>query len=134
MISSFDSLGLFIVTFWVWVGRRKDIRWLLVFGYAVTGLISILVGILMSSPLIGAILLVVFEFGASITDGPGVVSFLRSVRPHERAAMTSVYSTYRKVSRLSMPGIYSLILLIFPLPAVFLASGSMVLGLAGLSR
>ncbi len=33
-----------------------------------------------------------------------------------------------------MLGIYSLILLIFPLPAVFVASGSMMLGLAGLSR
>ena len=48
LISSFGSLCLFTVTFWVWVGRRKGIRWLLVFGYAVTGLISILVGILMS--------------------------------------------------------------------------------------
>jgi hypothetical protein len=31
-----------------------------------------------------------------------------------------------------MPGIYSLILLIFSLPAVFVASGGMMLGLAGL--
>ncbi|MEC7536888.1 MAG: hypothetical protein VYB59_06290 [Pseudomonadota bacterium] len=38
------------------------------------------------------------------------------------------------MSWLSMPGIYSLILLIFPLPAVFVASGGMMLGLAGLSR
>ncbi|MEC8171804.1 MAG: hypothetical protein VX090_00340, partial [Pseudomonadota bacterium] len=73
-------------------------------------------------------------FGASITDGPGIVPFLRSVRLHERAAMTSVYSTYRKMSRLSMPGIYSLILLILPLPAAFVASGSIMLGLASLSR
>ena len=39
-----------------------------------------------------------------------------------------------QVSWLSMPGIYSLLFLIFPLPAVFVASGSMMLGLAGLSR
>ncbi len=96
LISSFGSLCLFTVTFLVLIGRRKGIRWLLVFGYAVTGLISILVGILMSSPLIGAVLLVVYAFGASITNGPGIVPFLRSVRLHERAAMTSVYSTYRR--------------------------------------
>ena len=96
LISSFGSLCLFTVTFWVWVGRRKGIRWLRVCGYAVTGLISILVGILTSSPLIGAALLVVYAFGASITDGPGIVPFLRSVRLHERAAMTSVYSKYRR--------------------------------------
>ena len=88
----------------------------------------------MTSPLIGDVFSVVSVFGASITDGPGTVPFLRSVRPHELAAMTSVCSTYRRLSRLSMPGIYSLILLIFPLPAVFVASGSMMLGLAGLAR
>ena len=96
LISWFGSLCLFTVTFWVWVCRREGIRWLLVFGYAVTDLISFLVGILMSSPLIGAVLLVVYAFGASITNGPGIVPFLRSVRLHKRAAMTSVYSTYRR--------------------------------------
>ncbi|MED6311939.1 MAG: hypothetical protein VX624_18855, partial [Pseudomonadota bacterium] len=96
LIYSFGSLCLFTVTFWVRVGRRKGILWLLVLGYAVTGLISIIVGILMSSPLIGAVLSVASAFGASITDGPGIVPFLRSVRLHKRAAMTSVYSTYRR--------------------------------------
>jgi len=134
VISSLGSAGLFTVTFWGWLGRRKGIRWLLVFGYAVTGGLSLLVGILMGSPLLGAAFLVASAFGASITDGPGNVPFMRSVHPHERAAMTSVYSTYREAARLSMPGIYSLILLVFPLPAVFVASGSMMLGLAGLSR
>lgn len=101
LISSFGSLCLFTVTFLVWIGRRKGIRWLLVFGYAVTGLISILVGILTSSPLIGAVLLVVSAFGASITDGPGIVPFLRSVRLYERAAITSVYSTFRRCPSLA---------------------------------
>ena len=121
-----DDLGL---------GRSpKSICRLLVFGYAVTNLISIFVGISMSSRLIGAVFSVVSVFGASITDGPGTMPFPRSVRPHECVAMTSVYSTYRRLSRLSMPGIDSLILLIFPLPAVFVASGSMILGLASLAR
>ena len=134
VISSFGSAGLFTVTFWGWMGRRRGIRWLLVFGYAVTGVISILVGLLMGSPLLGAVLLVAAAFGASITDGPGNVPFMRAVHPYERAAMTSVYSTYREAARLSMPGIYSLILLVLPLPAVFFASGGMMIGLAGLSR
>ena len=71
LISSAGSAGLFTVTFWGWVGRRKGIRWLLVFGYAVTGVLSLLVGLLMGSPLLGATLLVASAFGASITDGRG---------------------------------------------------------------
>ena len=134
LISSAGSAGLFTVTFWGWVGRRKGIRWLLVFGYAVTGVLSPLVGLLMGSPLIGAALLVASAFGASVTDGPGNVHFLRSVRHYERAAMTSVFSTYREAARLSMPATYSFLLLVFPLPAVFYASGGMMLGLAALSR
>ena len=134
LISSAGSAGLFTVTFWGWVGRRKGIRWLLVFGYAVTGVLSLLVGLLMGSPLLGATLLVASAFGASITDGPGNVHFLRSVRHYERAAMTSVFSTYREAARLSMPATYSFLLLVFPLPAVFYASGGMMLGLAALSR
>lgn len=134
IISSLGSAGLFTVTFWGWMGRRKGIRWLLIVGYALTGLISILVGLLMGSPWLGAALLVAAAFGASITDGPGNVPFMRSVHSHERAAMTSVYSTYREAARLSMPAAYSLVLLFFPLPAVFFASGGMMLGLAALSR
>ena len=134
LISSAGSAGLFTVTFWGWVGRRKGIRWLLVFGYAVTGVLSLPVGLLMGSPLLGATLLVASAFGASITDGPGNVHFLRSVRHYERAAMTSVFSTYREAARLSMPATYSFLLLVFPLPAVFYASGGMMLGLAALSR
>ena len=134
LISSAGSAGLFTVTFWGWVGRRKGIRWLLVFGYAVTGVLSLLVGLLMGSPLLGAALLVASAFGASITDGPGNVHFLWSVRHYERAAMTSVFSTYREAARLSMPATYSFLLLVFPLPAVFYASGGMMLGLAALSR
>ena len=134
LISSAGSAGLFTVTFWGWVGRRKGIRRLLVFGYAVTGVLSLLVGLLMGSPLLCAVLLVASAFGASITDGPGNVHFLRSVRHYERAAMTSVFSTYREAARLSMPATYSFLLLVFPLPAVFYASGGMMLGLAALSR
>lgn len=134
LISSIGSAGLFTVTLWGWVGRRKGIRWLLVFGYLATGAISILVGILMGSPLLGAGLLVAAAFAASITDGAGNVPFMRSVHPYERAAMTSVYSTYRETARLTMPATFSVMLLVLPLSTVFLASGAMMLVLAQYAR
>ena len=48
--------------------------------------------------------------------------------------MTSVYSTYRETGRLSVPAVYSVILLVFPLCAVFIASGATMLILAHFSR
>ena len=123
------------MTFWGWVGRRKGIRWLLVFAYAVTGVLSLLVGLLLGSPMLGAALPVASAFGASITDGPKNVHFLRSVRHYERAGGNDQrFSTYREAARLTMPATYSFLLLVFPLPAVFYASGGMMLGLAALSR
>ena len=134
IIASVGSAGLFTVTFWGWVGRRKGIRWLLVFGYVVTGFFSVLVGGAMALPMVGAVLLVAAAFAASITDGAGNVPFLRSVRARERAEMTSVYATYRESARLSMPALYSVLLLVFPLPAVFVASGGLMFLLAHYAR
>lgn len=134
LISSIGSAGLFTVTLWGWVGRRKGIRWLLVLGYIATGILSLMVGLLMGSPWLGAVLLVASAFAASITDGAGNVPFLRSVHPHERAAMTSFYSTYRESARLAMPAAFSAMLLVFPLSSVFIASGGFMLVLAGFAR
>jgi len=59
---------------------------------------------------------------ASVIDGAGNLPFMRAVRPRERAEMTTVFSTYRDMSRLAMPGVFSLVLQVFALPAVFVTS------------
>lgn len=134
LISSIGSAGLFTVTFWGWLGRRKGIRWLLILGYAATAATTALAGLTMSWPMIGAGLLILAAFAASITDGPGNVPFMRAVHPHERSEMTSVYSTYRESARLAMPAAYSVVLLVLPLPAIFIVSGASMLVLAQFSR
>ncbi len=134
LITSIGSAGLFTVTFWGWVGRRKGIRWLLILGYVATAVASALAGLTMTWPLVGAGILVVAAFAASIADGPGNVPFLRAVHPHERSEMTSVYSTYRESGRLAVPAAYSVVLLVFPLSAVFIASGATMLVLAQFAR
>ncbi len=134
LITSMGSAGLFTVTFWGWLGRRKGIRWLLTLGYVATAVTSALAGLTMAWPLVGAALLIAAAFAASIIDGPGNVPFMRAVHPHERAEMTSVYSTYRESGRLAVPATYSMVLLIFPLSAVFVVSGATMLVLAQFSR
>jgi MFS family permease len=134
VISSIGSAGLFTVTFWGWVGRRNGIRWLLILGYVATAVATALVGITMAWPILSAALLVVAAFAASITDGAGNVPFLRAVHVYERTEMTSVYSTYRETARLAMPATNSVLLLVFPLPAVFIASAAMMFALTQFAR
>lgn len=134
VISSIGSAGLFTVTFWGWVGRRNGIRWLLILGYVATAVATALVGITMAWPILSAALLVVAAFAASITDGAGNVPFLRAVHVYERTEMTSVYSTYRETARLAMPATNSVLLLVFPLSAVFIASAAMMFALTQFAR
>lgn len=134
IISSVGSAGMLTVIFWGWIGRRIGLRKLLMLGYGVAGTLTLLVSATTGFPWIGAALLITAAAGTSIIDSSGNVPFLRSVRPSERSEMTTVYATYRDASRLSFPALYSLLLLVFPLPVVFLAGGSVMLALSQCAR
>jgi len=73
-------------------------------------------------------------FSATVIDGAGNVPFLRAVHPYERAAMTSVFMTFRHVGSLLIPGVLAVVLWLLPLPFVFVAGGLMTLAMAALSR
>ncbi len=88
----------------------------------------------MGSPWMGFGLLLCAAIVASIIDGAGNMLFLRAVHPHERAEMTSVFVTFRDCAQTVPPGIFSLILRVFPLPAVFVAGGLAMLAMARLAR
>lgn len=131
------SLGLgslFLVQFWGWIGRRHGMRKLLIVGYALTGVLTIAVGVAAGVPWLGATFLIAAAFAASIIDGAGNIPFLRAVRPLERPEMTTVFGTFRPASQLVPPGIFALLLEAFKLPAVFLAGGGAFLALAYFSR
>jgi MFS family permease len=131
LIVSAGASALYTVMLWGWLGRRIGMRYLLIAGYGLTGLITLSIGIAAGHPWLAAALIVAAALGTSITDGAGNVPFLRAVHPHERAAMTAVYTTYRDSARVTMPALYSVLLLVFPLPAVFYASGAIMLACAG---
>ena len=80
------------------------------------------------------ILLFFAAFSATLIDGAGNVPFLRAVHPYERAAMTSVFMTFRHVGSLVVPGVLAVVLWLLPLPFVFVAGGLMTLVMAALSR
>ena len=91
-------------------------------------------GLLRRSPDAGAIALVAAAVVTGIIDGAGNLPFLRAVHPWERPEMTTVFSTYRDMALLAPPGIFAVLLKVFALPAVFVASASFMVVLAVLSR
>ncbi len=121
------SASMFAVTFWGWLGRRYGLRRLLIGGYAAAGLLTVGVGAAAGTPWLGIALLILACLAASAIDGAGNVPYLRAVRPRERPEMTTVYSSYRDASRLTIPGIFALVLNHFALPAVFVTSGLIML-------
>ncbi len=133
-IVSAGASALFTVMLWGWLGRRIGIRYLLIGGYSLAAILTLGIGMAAGHPWIAAGFIVAAALGISITDGAGNVPFLRAVHPHERAEMTAVYTTYRDTARATMPALYSVLLLFFPLSAVFYASGTIMLGLTVLAR
>ncbi len=134
LIVSAGASALYTVMLWGWLGRKIGIRSLLVIGYGVSALLTIAIGVSAGHPWLAAGFVIAAALGISITDGAGNVPFLRAVHPLERAEMTAVYTTYRDSARVTMPALYSLLLLAFPLPAVFFSSGAIMLILAGFAR
>jgi hypothetical protein len=103
-------------------------------GYAATGLVTIVAAMLMGAPVVGAATLVLAAFAAEIIDGAGNSLYLRAVHPFERSEMTAVFVSYRDFSQFAPPAVFSVVLTLFELPAVFVAGGIMMLGMAGLCR
>ncbi len=59
---------------------------------------------------------------------------MRAVRPRERSEMTAVFMTVRDASQLLPPGVFSIVLRFFELPAVFVVSGIGMFGIAWLAK
>ena len=63
---------------------------------------------------IGVVFWVTGALGASWLDVLGNIPFMRTVKPRERTAMTTVFSSWRETSAIVAPGLGSLILLLAP--------------------
>ena len=133
------SLGLapmLLVTVWGRIGQAIGIRNLLCLGYGLAGILSLAAAsaAALDIPVLAMALMCLAACSATVIDGAGNVPFLRAVHPYERAAMTSVFMTFRQVGSLVVPGALAVVLWVLPLWAVFVVGGLMALGMAGLSR
>jgi hypothetical protein len=133
------SLGLapmLLVRVWGRIGQAIGTRNLLTIGYGLTGLLSLAAAAAAAAGLSLACmtLICLAAFSATVIDGAGNVPFLRAVHHYERAAMTSVFMTFRHVGASVVPGVLAVVLWVLPLASVFVVGGIMTLVMAGLSR
>ena len=134
LIVSIGVGWMWTVLLWGWLGRRFGLRRLLLLGYAGTGCITLATVPAMATPILGATMLVLSALVAETIDGAGNSLFLRAVHVHERSEMTAVFVTYRDFGNLAPPAVFAALLAVFELPAVFVAGGLTMLGMAGLTR
>ncbi len=87
--------------------RRHSIRRVLTAAFALSGVLVFATGFAgVAHPVVAGALMVVAAFFVAVMDGLGPIPFLRAVRTHERAQMTTVYRTYLDASELVPPFVY----------------------------
>ena len=134
MMASAGSAAVLLVPVWAKMGRKHGIRALLIVGYLASAASSLIIAAAAGSPWLGAALLLVAAFATSLIDGAGNMLFLRAVHPYERPEMTSVFVTFRDTSQIGPPALFSVLLKVFALPAVFVAGGLGMLIMARYAR
>jgi len=134
MVSAASAL-LFFSPFYGRVLQRKGVRWLVIRGFLVAGGVTLTAALLSPiTPAVAAAVLVLAACAVAALDVAGNLPFLRTVRPSQRAPMTSVFLTYRDAATIAPQGLFSVLLRVLPLPFVFVASGLSLLTLAWYSR
>jgi len=135
---SIGLMPMLLVTAWGRVAERQGIRFVLMLGFGGAAVMTFVAAFFMhgpfESPLAGITFVIVAAWFATIIDAAGNVPFLRAVHPYERAEMTSVFMTFRHVTSIVTPGVFALLLMVFPLVSVFAAGGASFLTMTALSR
>ena len=88
-------------------------------GFVVIAASMVALAIIGEAQPIGVVFWVTGALGASWLDVLGNIPFMRTVKPRERTAMTTVFSSWRETSAIVAPGLGSLILLLAPFWAFY---------------
>lgn len=134
IILSAGSATILLVPLFGRLGRRVGLRPVLAIGYLSTGLVTILIAVVADHPWTGVAFILAATVCAALIDAAGNALFMRAVHPHERAEMASVFMTYREAGQLVPPGVFAMLLSVFALPVVFVASGVSMVFLTYMTR
>jgi len=125
---------LFLMPLFGWSARRFGLRRIFIAGFLCSGATTLAVALLTGDPLLGVALLICAALGMTAIDAGGNILFLRAAHPGERPEITTVYGTYRDVADLVTPGVFAILLKVFPFASVFAATGATMFGFAYVSR
>ena len=123
LVISLGSLFVVLAPLWGRLGASLGMRGHMIAGHLATGILAFTMAVLSGLPLVGVGLALLTCLCASWLDAVGNAPFVRAVHPHERAEMMSLYTTYREFGRILPQGVFTVVLLFLPLPAVFACTG-----------
>lgn len=134
LVLSMGTGMLFVTPLMGWIGRKIGLRRFHIACFLTTASISLATAVLFDRHWIGAALLLVGALASVGLDAVAYVPFMRAVRARERPEMTMVFSTYRDFAWLLPTALFTVILSLFDLSAVFAATGACLLVFAWLAR
>jgi MFS family permease len=104
--------------------RAMTIRWTVRAAFAGAAVLFTMAGVLAGWPWVTVGLLMASTFCLIMLDVVGGLPFMMAVKPSQRTEMAAVYASFRDVSGIATPGAAWAILLVAPLPGIFVACGA----------
>lgn len=121
---------LFLTPLFGELGSRFGIRKVLMGGFVVTGVATLLAGVFYHEPYLALGFLMLAATGCVALDALGTIPFFRAVHPYERAQMTTVFRTYIDIAELLTPGLFAILLTVSDLQTVFVIFGGILVSFA----
>jgi hypothetical protein len=104
--------------------HRRSVRYAVRFGFLTSACLFLCAAIFSAWPWTTIGLLVLGSTSLVLLDISAGLPFLMAVKPSERTEMSAVYSIYRDVSAILMPGVAWAVLLLAPVSGLFAAAGA----------
>ncbi len=133
LLVALGSAFMLMTPVWGWLARRFGIRRVSVAAFSLSAVAMTAAGLLAATPWLGAACIVAGVGAMSMIDGYGNALFYRACKPSQRLAMTPIFAAQRNVADITQAGIFAILLSFFPIQAVYLTLGAMLLGLAIIS-
>jgi MFS family permease len=105
-----------------WLARKTGLRHFISGAFLIIGVATAIAGLAGGSPALAWGALLASALGAVSLDSVATVTFLRAVRSWERPQMSTVFSIYRDAASVVPPAFFAILLSLFPLPSVFIAT------------
>lgn len=131
---SFCSALALLAPLWGRVMRHFGMRRFVIAGLVAAAAVVAIAGLAIDDPWVVIALVLLSAVPLTATDATGNIPFLRAVRSRERTEMAMVYGTYRDMVGLVIPSVFTVLLLVFELDAVFFATAIALVVYAGYAR